>query len=121
MRVAGSVEAGHSAGDALEHAAAAAGPVHAVRVDSQAKYALVARGDADAYLRLSPDAGYAECSWDHAAGALVATEAGCTVTDVRGVPLDFGAGRRLFGARGIVCAPAKLHARLVDALRPLLG
>ena len=121
VRVAGSVESGHSAGDALEHAAAAAGPVHAVRVDSQAKYALVARGDADAYLRLSPDASYAECNWDHAAGALVAAEAGCTVTDARGAPLDFGTGRRLFGARGIVCAPAHLHARLVDALRPLLG
>jgi 3'(2'), 5'-bisphosphate nucleotidase len=120
VRVAGSVEAGHSAGDALEHAAAVAGPVDPVRVDSQAKYALVARGDADAYMRLSPTAGYSECTWDHAAGALVAAEAGCTVTDARGIPLDFGAGRRLFGASGILCAPPRLHPLLVDAVRPLL-
>jgi 3'-phosphoadenosine 5'-phosphosulfate (PAPS) 3'-phosphatase len=47
-----------------------------VRLDSQCKYAVVARGQADAYLRLPTRAGYVERIWDHAAGALIAARAG---------------------------------------------
>ena len=116
VRLAGSVEKAHSASDTLEALVGRLGPVEPVRVDSQAKYALVARGDADAYVRRSPNAGYREWIWDHAAGALVATEAGCSVTDALGTPLDFSQGRRLEHSSGIVCAPAGLHARLVELL-----
>lgn len=118
IRLAGSVETSHSSGDALEAAAGVLGQVHPVRVDSQAKYGLVARGDADAYLRRSPTPGYAECSWDHAAGALIAHEAGCRITDVHGKPLDFRHGHRLAGNEGVVCAPPRLHAALLGALSP---
>jgi len=41
-----------------------------VRIDSQAKYGAMARGDAVIYLRF-PHAGYREKIWDHAAGAIV--------------------------------------------------
>lgn len=116
VRLGGSVERAHSASDALEAAAAALGPVMPVRVDSQAKYALVARGDADAYVRRSPSPGYRECAWDHVAGALVAREAGCTVTDVHGRPMDFGGGRRLAASEGVLCAAPGLHAALLAAL-----
>ncbi len=120
LRLAGSVERGHSASDSLESCAAALGVIEPVRVDSQAKYALVARGDADAYLRLSPTPDYRECIWDHAAGALVAVEAGCVVTDSRGVPMDFSTGRRLTQSQGVICAPPRLHEELVAALAPLV-
>ena len=120
LRLAGSVERGHSASESLESLAAALGTVEPVRVDSQAKYALVARGDADAYLRLSPTPDYRECLWDHAAGALVAIEAGCIVTDSRGIPMDFSTGRRLTQSQGVICAPPRLHAELVAALAPLV-
>jgi 3'(2'), 5'-bisphosphate nucleotidase len=116
IRLAGSVETRHSAGDALESAASAVGAVEPVRVDSQVKYGLVARGDADAYLRHSPTAGYAECVWDHAAGALVAVEAGCAVTDIHGRPLDFSTGHRLTANAGVLCAAPGLHAPLLSAL-----
>jgi 3'(2'), 5'-bisphosphate nucleotidase len=116
VRLAGSVEKAHSASDALEALVAALGPVEPVRVDSQAKYALVARGDADAYVRRSPSAGYREWIWDHAAGALVASEAGCAVTDILGTPLDFAQGRRLERSTGVVCAPAGLHGALIEVL-----
>jgi hypothetical protein len=76
-----------------------------IRLDSQAKYAVVARGQADAYLRLPTKKGYIERIWDHAAGALVAVEAGCFVTDIHGNPLDFSHGRGLEKNKGIVCAP----------------
>lgn len=116
VRLGGSVERAHSASDALEATAAALGSVMPVRVDSQAKYALVARGDADAYVRRSPSPGYRECAWDHVAGALVAREAGCTVTDVHGRPMDFGGGRRLAASEGVLCAAPGLHAALLAAL-----
>jgi 3'(2'), 5'-bisphosphate nucleotidase len=116
IRLGGSVERAHSASDALEAAASALGPVVPVRVDSQAKYALVARGDADAYVRRSPSPGYRECAWDHVAGALVAREAGCTVTDVHGRPMDFGGGRRLAASEGVICAAPGLHSALLAEL-----
>lgn len=41
-----------------------------VRIDSQAKYGAMARGDAVIYMRF-PHAGYREKIWDHAAGCIV--------------------------------------------------
>jgi 3'(2'), 5'-bisphosphate nucleotidase len=116
VRVAGSVEKAHSASDSLETMIASIGRVEAVRIDSQAKYLLVARGDADCYVRLSPSADYRECIWDHAAGALVATEAGAVVTDARGRPMDFTEGRRLVGGTGVLCAVPGLHERILSSI-----
>lgn len=90
-----------------------------VRIDSQCKYSLVARGQADVYLRLPTRRGYVERIWDHASGALIATEMGCTVSDARGVPLDFSQGPGLEKNRGIVAAPAGLHEQIIRAIREL--
>jgi HAL2 family 3'(2'),5'-bisphosphate nucleotidase len=117
IRVAGSIEKAHSASDSLEARITALGPVDPVRIDSQAKYLLVARGDADCYARLSPTAGYRECIWDHAAGALVAEEAGARASDALGRQLDFSAGRRFRDSAGIVCAAPGLHEAVVAAIR----
>ncbi|KAK4791108.1 hypothetical protein SAY86_031521 [Trapa natans] len=65
-----------------------------VRIDSQAKYGALSRGDGAIYMRFSR-AGYREKIWDHAAGCIVATEAGSLVTDASGQPLDFSKGRYL--------------------------
>jgi 3'(2'), 5'-bisphosphate nucleotidase len=93
-----------------------------VRMDSQAKYAAVARGDADIYLRApnsrTPD--YRECIWDHAAGWLVITEAGGQVTDVYGNALDWTQGRRLQRNIGIVATNGYLHSDVLEAIRPHL-
>ena len=89
-------------------------------MDSQAKYAVVARGQAEVYLRL-PHGSYVEQVWDHAAGTIIVTEAGGRVSDVRGAPLDFSAGRRLERNRGVVVAPAALHAQVVAAAARVLG
>lgn len=58
------------------------------RIDSQAKYGVIARGSAEYYIRL-PSPSYREWIWDHAAGFVVLTEAGGTVTDTQGDELDF--------------------------------
>lgn len=90
-----------------------------VRLDSQAKYAVVARGQADAYLRLPTRKDYVERIWDHAAGSLIAIESGCAVTDIFGRALDFSQGRGLEKNKGIVCAPPRVHGLMVEAISAL--
>ncbi len=94
-------------------------PRHAVRLDSQAKYGVVAMGVADAYLRLPAKRGYIEKIWDHAAGDIIAREAGAVVTDVTGKRLDFGHGGLLSANRGVVCASPDVHAALVRTIADL--
>ncbi|MFG0257031.1 MAG: 3'(2'),5'-bisphosphate nucleotidase [Phycisphaerales bacterium JB043] len=89
------------------------------RLDSQCKYAVVARGQADAYLRMPTRKGYVEKIWDHGAGAIVATESGCVVSDVSGRPLDFGHGSRLERNRGVICADNEIHESLVATIADL--
>jgi 3'(2'), 5'-bisphosphate nucleotidase len=93
--------------------------VESFRMDSQCKYALVARGDSDLVVRMPRGGGSSENIWDHASGAVIAAEAGAVVTDVCGRPLDFGCGESLERNAGILCAAAGLHARAVEALAPI--
>jgi len=117
-----SVEAGHSShGDAARIAQRLGVTKPPYRIDSQCKYAAVARGDASIYLRLPTRADYEEKIWDHAAGWIVVTEAGGQVTDVRGSPLDFSLGRTLRANKGVVATNGRLHARVIDAVRSVLG
>ncbi|MBI2487063.1 MAG: inositol monophosphatase family protein [Deltaproteobacteria bacterium] len=91
-----------------------------VRIDSQCKYAVIARGDASIYLRLPTRADYVEKIWDHAAGWLIVKEAGGEVTDVYGHPLDFSVGRGLDRNKGIVGTNGKLHSQVIAAVRQVL-
>ncbi|MFN3648384.1 MAG: 3'(2'),5'-bisphosphate nucleotidase [Armatimonadota bacterium] len=117
-----SVESGHSShGDAERVRELLGITAPSLRMDSQAKYGAVARGDASIYLRLSPSAEYREKIWDHAAGAIVVQEAGGTVTDAEGNPLDFSRGRRLEKNRGILAAPPSIHAQVLAAVREVTG
>lgn len=110
-----SVDSGHS-----DHAATAAiiskiGTTGApARLDSQCKYAVVARGQADVYLRLPTTRGYVERIWDHAAGTVIAQEAGCVVSDMSGRALDFSCGKGLEKNRGVCVASARLHGAIVS-------
>jgi 3'(2'), 5'-bisphosphate nucleotidase len=117
-----SVESGHSSHDDAAQVAERLGVRAApIRMDSQAKYAAVARGDAAIYLRLPTRAGYEERIWDHAAGYRVIVEAGGRVTDTRGVPLDFSLGRTLRDNVGVVATNGALHGQVVEAVRRVLG
>ena len=73
--------------------------IEPIRIDSQCKYAMVASGRADLYLRLARGE-YREKSWDHAAGTAVVRAAGGVVEDMAGTPLAFK-GRLLETAGGI--------------------
>jgi 3'(2'), 5'-bisphosphate nucleotidase len=90
-----------------------------VRMDSQAKYAVMAAGGGDLLFRLispeKPD--YEEMIWDQAAGALVVEEAGGRVTDLQGRSLDFTRGRNLRANIGVLASNGKLHDVALDALQ----
>lgn len=91
------------------------------RIDSQCKYAVLARGEASIYLRLPRDESYREKVWDHAAGAIVIESAGGRVSDLDGNPLDFSGGRRLTTGRGIIATNGVLHDQVLEACRDELA
>eukprot|EP01098_Paradermamoeba_levis_P016697 TRINITY_DN917_c0_g1_i4.p1 TRINITY_DN917_c0_g1~~TRINITY_DN917_c0_g1_i4.p1 ORF type:complete len:226 (-),score=77.78 TRINITY_DN917_c0_g1_i4:153-830(-) len=90
-----------------------------VRIDSQCKYGLVARGDVSFYFRF-PSAGYVEKVWDHAAGALVVEEAGGKVTDMRGNPIRFFPGG-LSQNLGLLVTNQKIHSLVLKAVEKIVG
>ena len=119
LRFVESVEAAH--GDhSLQHAIAQAAGITrpSLRMDSQAKYGAVARGDAALYLRLpSPKSpNYREKIWDHAAGSLIVEEAGGRVTDMHGQPLDFASDYKMQNNRGVIVSNGVIHAAVLEAL-----
>jgi 3'(2'), 5'-bisphosphate nucleotidase len=118
-RLMGSVEPGHTDMAMMARVRARLGiqaPV--VKMDSQAKFAAVAGGQADLILRLlSPDhPDYKEKIWDQAAGSLIVHEAGGKVTDLSGQPLDFSKGGRLTANSGVLVSNGLLHAAVLAAL-----
>jgi 3'(2'), 5'-bisphosphate nucleotidase len=121
-RMCESVESGHSSHSDSERIIQLLGMTgEPVRLDSQAKYAVVARGEADIYLRLPTRKGYREKIWDHAGGVLVVEEAGGTVTDVHGRPLEFTHGGELSSNEGVIVTNGRLHQPVLDAVRTVLG
>jgi 3'(2'), 5'-bisphosphate nucleotidase len=86
------------------------------RMDSQVKYAALAKGDASIYLRLPRKKGYQEKIWDHAAGAIIVEEAGGKVTDFYGNPLIFSCGKTLKKNHGIVATNGHLHTQVLEAI-----
>ncbi len=116
-----SVESAHSSHSETATIAEKLGIVRPpVRVDSQAKYAIVAMGRAPLYMRIPSKRGYVENIWDHAAGSIVVEEAGGKVTDIYGRNLDFGLGRKLAGNKGILASNGKLHGVALESIGKVL-
>ncbi|XP_023535110.1 PAP-specific phosphatase HAL2-like [Cucurbita pepo subsp. pepo] len=88
-----------------------------LRVYSMVKYAAIARGDAEIFMKFART-GYREKIWDHAAGVIIVEAAGGVVTDAGGRPLDFSRGIYLEGLdRGIVvCSGPILHEKIIGAV-----
>ncbi len=122
LRFCESVESGHSdQGTSGRVASALQITAPPLRMDSQAKYVAVARGDAHIYMRLPTRADYREKVWDHAAGMILVEESGGVVTDVDGRPLDFTKGRRLEQNRGVLASCGGVHDELVAAVQEAMG
>lgn len=116
-RLCESVESSHTAHDRSAALISQLG-IHPepLRMDSQAKYAAVARGDAAIYMRLPVQKGYREKIWDHAAGVAVIEAAGGRVSDLNGKPLDFGRGDALEANRGVLASNGALHHAALAAV-----
>jgi 3'(2'), 5'-bisphosphate nucleotidase len=92
-----------------------------LRMDSQAKYGILARGDGTVYLRLPTEKSYVEKIWDHAAGCILVEEAGGRVTDLTGKPLDFSQGKTLLKNKGVVATNGKLHEIVLEAVKSVIS
>ena len=118
MRLCESVESGHSSHDTSAAVASRVGITRKpLRIDSQAKYVLVGRGEADIYLRLPTRPDYQEKIWDHAGGILFVEEAGGQVSDMTGRAIDFTCGHELSANHGIVVTNGIVHEQVIAALR----
>ena len=117
-----SVESAHSAhGDHAAIAARLGITAQPYRIDSQCKYAVVSRGEASIYLRLPSSKGYREKVWDHAAGAVIAEEAGGRISDLDGHSLDLTSGRFVGQHRGIIVTNGAIHEQVLAAAREVVG
>lgn len=97
------------------------GDVKILELDSMEKYALVAAGDADLYMRLPRQGSdYAHKIWDHVAGVALVTQAGGTVTDLDGGPLDFSQGETLPNP-GMIISNGQHHERVVAAVQQIMA
>ena len=117
-----SFEAGHTDERMLDELARRLGcEAPPVRMDSQAKYARLALGEAELLFRLlspaRPD--YCEKAWDQAAGSIIVEEAGGQVTDLRGESLEFGRGRELAANIGVLASNGRMHDAALRALEAL--
>ncbi len=94
-----------------------------VRLDSQAKYMVIAGGQAELLVRFPPHdhSSYKEKLWDVAAGLLAVEEAGGRGTDLDGRALDLMAGRELHRNRGILISNGRLHDAALGAVMAAQG
>jgi len=115
-----SVEAGHTNVDEMAELVTALGAsAEPVKMDSQAKYGVLAAGEGELLFRLlaADKQSYREKIWDQAAGSIVVEEAGGRVTDLDGKALDFSRGRTLAANRGVVASNGLLHVAALAALK----
>lgn len=85
-----------------------------IRIDSQCKYGLVARGDATIYFRLASK-GYTEKVWDHAAGSLVVEEAGGKVCDLQQRDISY-LPNGLTENSGLIVTNQKFHSSVLSVV-----
>jgi 3'(2'), 5'-bisphosphate nucleotidase len=122
-RLPSSVESAHTDPEQLARPPVALGHGGQSALDSQAKYLVIAGGQAEPLIRFPPQKrpDYKEKLWDVAAGLVVVEEAGGRATDVDGRKLDLMAGRELRHNRGSLISNGRLHEAALDAVRASLG
>lgn len=122
IRALESVEKGHANHERMQRVreTAGLGAAELVRIDSMEKYARIAAGDAELYLRL-PRIGSTRpfMVWDHCAGVALVEAAGGMATDVDGTALDFTQGQALAN-KGIIVSNGAIHERVISAVQAVL-
>lgn len=93
---------------------------HVEALDSMDKYAMIACGDADLYLRLPREAVPQHKAWDHAAGVALVQAAGGVATDLDGSALDFSTGAILSNNMGMVVTNGLIHDRVLEIVQRMM-
>jgi HAL2 family 3'(2'),5'-bisphosphate nucleotidase len=92
------------------------------RYDGMVKYALVAAGAADLYVRGPRDTRKNPHKiWDHTAGTALVRAAGGQVTGLDGRAVDFSQGTELRHTVGLIISNGPLHLHLVEAMKRVAG
>lgn len=126
LKVVEGVEKGHSSHSTQSQIKAKLGFDEAtvagqtINLDSQVKYCVLAKGQADIYLRLPVSETYREKIWDHAAGNVLVYESGGQVGDVTGTELNFGNGRYLT-SKGVIAGNKAVFPSIAKAVGEVLG
>lgn len=89
------------------------------RLDGQAKYILLASGQADLYLRRSDPSFGIGFPWDHCAGQAILEGAGGVVTDLDGKPVNYDQppGRPIMDSNGLAASNGQCHGEILDLVR----
>lgn len=117
IRLLNSVEPGGRTARAAAAVESLGRPWVTVAVDSQLKYGLVALDQGDCIVRVPGSVPRAEHGWDHAAGVLIAVEAGAVACDIHGAPLDFTQGEDLVANDGVLVCDPSLREALLQAIQ----
>ncbi|PTL79727.1 inositol monophosphatase family protein [Vitiosangium sp. GDMCC 1.1324] len=92
------------------------------RYDGMLKYALVAAGAADLFIRGPRDIRKNPHKiWDHVAGAALVLAAGGQVTRLDGHAVDFTPGPALRGTLGLIASNGRIHMHIVEAMGRTAG
>jgi 3'(2'), 5'-bisphosphate nucleotidase len=92
------------------------------RYDGMVKYALVAAGAADLFIRGPRDIRKnPHKTWDHVAGTALVRAAGGQVTGLDGRAVDFSQGAELRGTLGLIVSNGLIHSRVVEAMARAAG
>jgi 3'(2'), 5'-bisphosphate nucleotidase len=90
-------------------------PWTTISLDSQCKYALVADGRADAFMRVPSAKGRSETAWDHVAGLVICAEAGAFAGDLGGAAVRCSNGPDLTRSRGVLACDRAIADAIVRA------
>ena len=83
-----------------------------IQIDSMAKFCMVAKGDADLYIKPLDMAH--SFTWDYMPGELIVKEAGGKVTDLNGNHLKYEKEKCLWTAPGIIASNSFLHKNILE-------
>jgi 3'(2'), 5'-bisphosphate nucleotidase len=95
------------------------GATRFLRLDSQAKYLMLASGQADLYLRGTHPGFGVGFPWDHCAGQAILEASGGRVTDVAGRPLNYLQPRTqtIKDAAGLVASNGPCHEAVLEVVK----
>lgn len=86
-----------------------------IQIDSMLKFAMVADGSADLYIKpLDENHSFA---WDFLPGDLIVREAGGKVTDLGGNDIKFKDKKCIFTKPGIICSNSLLHKEILKEIK----